>query len=158
MNYPLKAALHELCDADLIDISEASTKFCVSAVARNVAEVGVQRFVRAWNEHTIPHHGVPSAIFREQCLTSRLPAGAVLPTGMEASYDYMQNGGHLTQPGDFGQDPLWRYPHLANVRLASFQREFPDPSDLFSTCVNGHATPFKSAVLKFIELTENLTP
>lgn len=151
-------ALHELCDSDMIDIDEASTKFCVSAVTRNVAEIGVRTFVRAWNDHSIPRHGVPSVIFQEQCQTSLLPAGVVLPTGMDAAYDYMQQGGRITLAGDFGQDPLHHYPNLANERLARFQTEFPHPSGLFTTCVNRHSTPFKNAVLRFIELTDSLSP
>ena len=153
----MKLALHELADADLIDIEEDATKFCVSTVTRNVAHNAILRFTRAWNEHSIPNLGIPSQLFAQRCRTSLLPQDT-LPPGIVVANEYNDLGGNITLEGKFGQDPLQYHPYLINERSTRFQRDYPDPNLLFSTCVNRNRVPFKNAVLRFVELTYNLTP
>ena len=54
VNYPIKAIMNEMVHTDIVDISDDSTKFCVSWVLCRVSEYGLKMFVNSWNHHTIP--------------------------------------------------------------------------------------------------------
>ena len=54
VNYPIKAIMNEMVHTDTLDISDDSTKFCVSRVLCRVSEYGLKMFVNSWNHHTIP--------------------------------------------------------------------------------------------------------
>ena len=54
VNYPIKAVLNDLVAKDLIDMSNDTTKFCVSWVTCKVSNYGLPKFVLSWNHHTIP--------------------------------------------------------------------------------------------------------
>ena len=53
VNYPIKAIMNEMIHTDIVDISDDSTKFCISWVLSQVSEYGRKMFVNSWN-HTIP--------------------------------------------------------------------------------------------------------
>jgi hypothetical protein len=157
VNYPLKAALHELNDQDVIDMGNETTKFCVSHVTQNVATVGMNNVVSAWNAHTIPGVGIPNSLFEENRNTTNVPLGE-LPTGVEAAADYNQHGGRITEFGVFGHDPLSHSRRLLHQRDIMFSQSYPDLSVLMSYAVNGHPGHFQNAVLRFNDITENLLP
>ena len=54
VNCPIKAIMNEMVHTDIVDISDDSTKFCVSWVLCSLSEYGLQIFVNSWNHHTIP--------------------------------------------------------------------------------------------------------
>jgi len=54
VNYPIKAALVELMDADALNVDDDVTKFCLSNLCIQLAEVGIQQFVESWNAHRVP--------------------------------------------------------------------------------------------------------
>ena len=54
VNYPIKKCLVEMDNQMIIDMDDETHKYCVSAVTCLVADFGLQRVVRTWNEHAIP--------------------------------------------------------------------------------------------------------
>ena len=46
--------MNEMVHTDIVDISDDSTKFCVSWVLCRVSELGLKILVNSWNHHTIP--------------------------------------------------------------------------------------------------------
>ena len=54
VNYPVKAALNDMCNAGMLDIDNEIIKYCVSWYAMNVIKVGLQYAIGAWNCHPIP--------------------------------------------------------------------------------------------------------
>lgn len=53
-NFPIKRALVQMENEGIIDMEDEVTKYCVSWVTRQVAEVGLQYAVSSWNSHPIP--------------------------------------------------------------------------------------------------------
>ena len=54
VNYPVKAIRNEMVHSDIVDISDDSTKLCVSWVLYRNPEYGFKIFVNSWNHHAIP--------------------------------------------------------------------------------------------------------
>ena len=54
VNYPIKNALREMEENNLIDMELDYVKYCVSSVALRFAYVGMHKVVQSWNNHTIP--------------------------------------------------------------------------------------------------------
>ena len=54
INYPVKAILVELMDSGDIDIDDSLQLFCISWITIRVLSVGVELFLKSWNNHPIP--------------------------------------------------------------------------------------------------------
>jgi len=54
VNYPIKRALVELDNSQIINMTCEVQKFCVSFVSIVVAKYGMNIVVTSWNAHTIP--------------------------------------------------------------------------------------------------------
>lgn len=76
---------------DEIDTTDDVVKFCVSWTTINVITSATDKFVAAWNAHTIPgiRRGVPNALFGHAPQTTCLPT-TVIPTTAEFSYTKMR--------------------------------------------------------------------
>ena len=53
VNYPIKRILVDLEEKGILDMNNECIQFCVSHFTCQVAKVGMQRFVDAWNFHRI---------------------------------------------------------------------------------------------------------
>lgn len=51
VNYPIKRILVDLEEKGILDMDNECIQFCVSHFTFQVAKVGMQRFVDAWNFH-----------------------------------------------------------------------------------------------------------
>lgn len=74
-------------------------------VSTRVCEVGLERFVRAWNSHHLPLRGIPNLLQAHGNGTAHIHP-AEIPTVMEAAAGYRQQGGQLTDLQVYGNDPL----------------------------------------------------
>ena len=68
MNYPLKFALVNMEEDNIIDMDCSVTKYCVSHITRNISQAGIHRHVESWNHHRIPSKSIK--IIHKRSLTS----------------------------------------------------------------------------------------
>lgn len=54
VNYPLKEALVQLMDQEIIDMDYPLVKYCRSSLTGELCKIGVERVIQAWNAHRIP--------------------------------------------------------------------------------------------------------
>ncbi|CAM4427092.1 unnamed protein product [Leuciscus chuanchicus] len=54
VNYPLKVALVQLVDQEALDMEDSMSKFCASSLTCQLARLGVDCVVQAWNAHRKP--------------------------------------------------------------------------------------------------------
>ena len=54
VSYPIKEALTQLCNEDLIDMDDELTKAAVSNVTIKICSVGIPAVIDSWNQHPIP--------------------------------------------------------------------------------------------------------
>ena len=54
INYSIKTIINEMVHADIVDISDDSTKLCVSWILCQVSEYHLNMFVNSWTHYTIP--------------------------------------------------------------------------------------------------------
>ena len=76
-----------------------------------------------------------------------------LPSPNEAVKLYRSNQGHLTDPEQFGSDPLVSDDRKREIRRNAFVQKFPD---IFHQVVNGNTSTFREALLSYIDITHRL--
>ncbi|XP_064383624.1 uncharacterized protein LOC135351363 isoform X2 [Halichondria panicea] len=135
INYPLKRHLISMEATNLINMSDETTKFCVSFVTCNVAYHGLSLFVAAWNHHSIPDGEVPGTD--------------------EAADAYRSQGGQLREFGLFGCDPLKDRQDLIMKREQYFLSRCRF-GDIFSNVVSGNGQAYSYAIAEFIRITNSL--
>jgi hypothetical protein len=69
VNYPIKGALVEMVDREIINIDDDIQKFCVSNLCLTLAELGINQVVSSWNAHRVP--GKKQFLIKTKCLSDR---------------------------------------------------------------------------------------
>ena len=54
VNYPVKEALIQLQDQEVLNMDDNVTKYCTSNLTAELCKIGITRAVHAWNAHRIP--------------------------------------------------------------------------------------------------------
>ena len=155
VTYPVKRVIVSMDDQGTVDMNCSITKFAVSTVLSRVCEVGMNRMVSAWNSHPIPRRGVPNRLQDEVYHTCRIH-GSEVPDGDRAIQQYRQQGGHITDPTTFGNDPLSGDPSLLREREARWLQECGNVSDMFSQVVSGNPVPLENSIISYIRITNEL--
>jgi hypothetical protein len=158
VNYPLKKALIDMENENLIRTDDKSNTlhcFCVSWLAVRVASAGARLAVQAWNEHTIPGHGIPNQKATNKRTAMLDPSLVPLPS--DAVANFHATGGHLQLVSEFGKDPLDGASQLQQIRQATFTERYPSMDPLFSNIANNDRGLFQEALLYFIRINERLS-
>lgn len=93
----------------------------MSTVLCQVCEVGMWRMINAWNNHPIPHRGIPNELQCQAFNTSPIQS-AEIPLASNAVTLYRGQGGRLRDPAAFGSDPLESNPDLCRERSERWLR------------------------------------
>ena len=112
--------------------------------------------INAWNNHPIPHRGIPNDLQLRACgIVPVLPAEIPLPS--DAVTQYRDQGGRLRDPAAFGTDPLQDSADLLRERQQQWiTRCRMDVDEIFSATITGSDSALEAAVLNFIEITSDL--
>ncbi|KAL2081070.1 hypothetical protein ACEWY4_022923 [Coilia grayii] len=152
VNYPLKEALIQLTDQELLDMDCNISRYCVSNLTRHLSEIGMRRVIDAWNAHRIPGKGIPNQLAKDGSL-KKVPEG-LLPHAAEAADLYQKEVGHsLTRVSGFGTDPLQLDEKFSVERL--FAETYPDMAILYNSVVNKDFKPFQGALGHLINITKS---
>ena len=54
VNYPVKAVLLEMLEQGSMNLEDLLHKFCISWFSIKVVSVGIDLFIKSWNNHPIP--------------------------------------------------------------------------------------------------------
>uniref|UniRef100_A0A1X7TJY3 Integrase core domain-containing protein n=1 Tax=Amphimedon queenslandica TaxID=400682 RepID=A0A1X7TJY3_AMPQE len=137
VNYPIKQALMDLVESDLINTEDPIHKYCISWFIIQVASIGTSIFVNSWNEHPIPGHkngiirrGVPNVLMKQSSNAKRINPN-LLPSSSQAVRIYTSSGGVLTEPYQFGIDPIAHSVEKKSIRHMSFTQKFPSFDNIF---------------------------
>lgn len=115
--------------------------------------VGVDIFVKAWNNHKIPGKGIPINLYKSNNKTFQLDSHNLFNTD-EAMKHYAQiTGNKLKKVSAFGADPFGDCHNLKQNRLEAYKRHLPSYETIFHNVVNGDYTSFKNAIFFFINFT-----
>ncbi|KAL2076321.1 hypothetical protein ACEWY4_028073 [Coilia grayii] len=151
VNYPLKAALVDLLNKDLLNMEDNTVKFCTSQLLCQVSRIGVQRVVAAWNAHSIPGKEVPNYLAQNGCKV-RIAEDLLPPPSEAASLYDRELSSSLSRVSQFGQDPFTS--EEAKIRAeGEFCELFPDISVLYETAVHHNFQPFQDALKCLIDST-----
>ena len=99
--------------------------------------------------------GIPNVRMGRDNRARRIPA-TLLPDPQQAVQMYRDSGGSLTDPAPYGSDPLAENDHKRQIREQSFGERF-SLETVFHKLVNGDYSPFREAVLFYIDVTRRLS-
>ncbi|XP_065125914.1 uncharacterized protein [Paramisgurnus dabryanus] len=151
VNYPIKEALIQLTDQEMIDIEDNTTRYCVSNLACQMASVGVKRVVDSWNAHRIPGKGVPNVLGEGGCF--KKIHEDLLPNSTVAANMYLQEmGSALTTPTTYGVCPFQTEEECTYAEQY-FNEQFSDLSILYNDVINNNYRVFQEAVMSLINIT-----
>ncbi|CAL9707210.1 unnamed protein product [Knipowitschia caucasica] len=105
VNFPLKGALVQLQDQEVINLEDNITRYCTSNLTGQLCKIGITRAVNAWNAHRIPGKGTPNRLAAGGC--PKKIGLELLPHASQAADMYEQDvGSSLTRVSCFGADPF----------------------------------------------------
>lgn len=150
INYPIKRILVQMEGDGYIDMNDDVVKFSVSWVTIRVVATPVQRFISAWNAHTIPGNrgGIPNILARTSSRVACIQP-LQIPTVNEAVRNH---GGQLTREACFGRDPIADYGGLQALRERDFILVFPSMDAVFEDVLHGNGDLLKQAIFHFRDL------
>ena len=158
INYPIKAVLASMEEANIIDMRNNTHRFAVSWVGIQVAAPPIRAFVDAWNAHSIPGRqgGIPNRLAANTCqINALLPAQ--VPSTHEAIYLHESARGLLTRESTYGIDPLAGRQELQALRQRDFHSRYPSMEAIFADVLHNGGTLLREAILTFIELSNNFS-
>jgi hypothetical protein len=158
VSYPIKRVLIQMTESNMIDMNDGSCKYSVQLIGSNVAKIGMHLFISSWNAHSVPSRGIPNCLQQARSGTTTIHP-LELPSTREAVEQYRGQGGNLTDPTPFVEDPLDGEDSLIQERSRRFLRAVPHGNDyqqLFSTLINGDSSMFCTAVTNFASITGDL--
>lgn len=157
VTYPIKRIIKSMDDCRAINMDCPMTKFCVSSVLCQLCEVGMSRMVMAWNNHPIPHRGIPNEL-QHQAYNTALVQPAEIPLPLDAVLQYRNQGGQLRDPVPFGTDPLENDSDLCAEREQQWLLKCGmDSEQMFSEIISGKDYILENAILDFIDITSSLS-
>ena len=116
----------------------------------------MNRMIGAWNCHPIPRHGIPNDL-QLQAYEINPIHPAEVPQLTAAVEQYRAQGGSITDPRSFGEDALENDMALVQQREELWAEQSEPPEAIFSAVMGGNSTPLENGILKFIELTNELS-
>ena len=99
--------------------------------------------------------GVPNILMNQSSNAKKINLN-LLPSSSQAVQIYTSSGGVLTEPYQFGIDPIACVGKKL-IRHTSFTQKFPSFDHIFHEVVNGNSSPFKNALIFFIDITKRLS-
>ena len=158
VTYPIKRIVVVMDEQRQINMDDDIEKYCVSFVLRSVCSVGLNRMIEAWNNHSIPGKGVPNTLQASNDATNPINP-ADIPTTSAAVSAYRQQGGSLSDPAEFGEDPLATNTLLCRRRedLWLLRCGGLNCGDIYSAVMCGNGWHLQNAISKFIEVTRELS-
>lgn len=150
VNYPIKSALGKFQEDGVIDMTQEHSQFAVSWVSCGVAKVGIQRFVDAWNHHSVPKKGRPVDLMRMNNKT--MPIGQLMVKERAAEHYSISNRRPLTLFSQFGTGPLEDYPNLQLRRSTEFFKKC-NFEDIFSKIQDGDVKSFIFSIQLFLRIS-----
>ena len=110
--------------------------------------------VDAWNSHTIPKKGIPNALQIQNNRTTPISPSDV-PSVVDAVSAYREQGGRITDPSDFGQDPLSSDITLLQLREQEWSKRCGRTAeDIYTQVMCGNTQPLRDAMVKFIGIVD----
>ncbi len=100
--------------------------------------------------------GIPNMLMNQNKRTRHIPP-SVLPSPDEAAQMYRDNGGRLTDPAQFGNDPRANCNEKKLIRESYFKEKYPCFQRIFHQLVNGEDTPFRHALLSYCDIIRRLS-
>nr|XP_046256591.1 uncharacterized protein LOC124065345 isoform X1 [Scatophagus argus] len=152
VNYPLKEALMQLQDQEVLDMDDNVTRYCTSNLTAELCKIGLTRAVLAWNAHRIPSKGTPNHLAAGGC--PKKVGDELLPHASQAADMYQQDvGSSLTRVSCFGTDPFTTEDDKISAEQR-FAEEYSDISVLLDNAVNYNFAPFQDALMLLINITQ----
>ena len=157
VTYPLKRAVSSMVEREMINTDSEMVKYCLSTLLMKICEIGMKRFISAWNCHHLPLRGIPN-LLQSRCNTTTAMHQHEIPSAEQAADDYKQQGGNLSDPHSYGFDPLEANELLFHRRNELFaERVHSSFPDIFSSLLVGNKAPFEAAIMQYISITKELS-
>lgn len=119
-----------------------------------MSNVGLTRFVDAWNHHCVPKKGKPIDLARSNDKTMKITG---LMTTEEAAKHYVNiTGGQLTVWSEFGKNILKEKPHLRKMREVEINKKC-SYDDIFFQLQQGRNENFIYCIELFLRVSNALT-
>ena len=99
--------------------------------------------------------GIPNILMDRDNRARQIPA-TLLPDPQQAVQMYRDSGGSLTDPASYGDDPLAENDNKKQIRERCFGERF-SLETVFHKLVNGDSSPFREAILFYIDVTRRLS-